>query len=281
MNNIAVKRILVALDASPDSHAALEEAATIAAGLEAELAGLFVLDTELLRLAALPSARETGLMSASRRALDPVRMERALIAQAERARLNFESIARQHQVRCSFRMSRGNVAGELVEAAVGADMIAMGLMGHMSLAGSRLGSTTRQVWARSECSLLLARGRATDGKVLVVCADTPETTDLLDLALSLAARRGAELLVLLPGDEATRTRLRSRIDDQPSKPPVQVSWLDESEVGVDTLARLIRQERVGLVVVSQEGPWTSDRDALIALGSPVLLVRLAQSARAV
>ena len=54
MSGRPVQRIVVALDASSHSHAALEEAAQLASGLEAELAGIFVLDSELLRLSALP-----------------------------------------------------------------------------------------------------------------------------------------------------------------------------------------------------------------------------------
>ena len=62
MSTSDVRRILVALDASPHSHAALEEAAALAKPLQAELAGVFVLDAELLRLSALPVARETRLV---------------------------------------------------------------------------------------------------------------------------------------------------------------------------------------------------------------------------
>jgi nucleotide-binding universal stress UspA family protein len=44
-----IRRILVALDASPHSFAALEAAAHLAAHLEAELFGLYVEDENLLR----------------------------------------------------------------------------------------------------------------------------------------------------------------------------------------------------------------------------------------
>ncbi|MBK7177644.1 MAG: universal stress protein [Chloroflexi bacterium] len=53
-----IQRILVALDASPHSLAALEAAIDLAERLDAELQGLFVEDINLLRLAQLPFARE-------------------------------------------------------------------------------------------------------------------------------------------------------------------------------------------------------------------------------
>ena len=55
-------RILVALDASPQSEAALRAAAELAALLEAELEGLFVEDINLLHLCGLPFGREIRLV---------------------------------------------------------------------------------------------------------------------------------------------------------------------------------------------------------------------------
>jgi K+-sensing histidine kinase KdpD len=53
---LTIRRILVALDASPDSLAALKTAADLARRMEAELMGLFVEDIELLRMADSPYA---------------------------------------------------------------------------------------------------------------------------------------------------------------------------------------------------------------------------------
>ena len=49
-----MRRILVAVDASPHSLAALDAALRLAADLEAEIIGLFVEDINLLRLAGMP-----------------------------------------------------------------------------------------------------------------------------------------------------------------------------------------------------------------------------------
>ena len=60
------RRIVVALDASSHSHAALAAAVALAGRLQAELQGIFVEDVNLLRLAELPFAREVrfGLSAA-------------------------------------------------------------------------------------------------------------------------------------------------------------------------------------------------------------------------
>ncbi len=72
-----IRRILVALDASGASLAALDAAARLAATLEAELLGLFVEDEDLLRLAGLPCAREVGFTFTQARRMESADMERA------------------------------------------------------------------------------------------------------------------------------------------------------------------------------------------------------------
>jgi hypothetical protein len=61
----AIRRILIALDASPDGLSALETSAWLAARMNAELQGLFVEDESLLRIAEIPLAREVPYFSAT------------------------------------------------------------------------------------------------------------------------------------------------------------------------------------------------------------------------
>ena len=57
-DTMQIKRIIVALDASAHSQAAMDAAASIAELLEAELIGVFVEDINLVRVAQLPFVRE-------------------------------------------------------------------------------------------------------------------------------------------------------------------------------------------------------------------------------
>jgi nucleotide-binding universal stress UspA family protein len=93
----AIRRILVALDASRHSLAALEAAAELAARLKAELAGLFVEDINLVRLAGLPFAREIRYPSATIQQLDSPRLEQELKVQATRMRRALAAAAEQAQ----------------------------------------------------------------------------------------------------------------------------------------------------------------------------------------
>ena len=80
----SVRRILVALDASPHSLAALRAAAELAADLDAELVGIFVEDINLLRLSDLPLASEVTIYTTTSRRLNRQEIERQLRSQAVR-----------------------------------------------------------------------------------------------------------------------------------------------------------------------------------------------------
>ena len=88
-----IHRILVALDASLRSLAALEAAAELAAQWHAELLGLFVEDVELLRMASAPAAIRCVYPSASEQPLSAVLIESELRALAERARRSLAGAA--------------------------------------------------------------------------------------------------------------------------------------------------------------------------------------------
>jgi nucleotide-binding universal stress UspA family protein len=83
-DELIIRRILVALDASQPSLAALEAAVELATRLKAELLGLFVEDVNLLRLVGLPFAREINLSSAAVRPINGPTLERELKTWAAR-----------------------------------------------------------------------------------------------------------------------------------------------------------------------------------------------------
>lgn len=118
-----IRRIVVGFDPAPCSWPVLEAAAELAQSMEAELVGLFVESQDLLHFAGLPFAREMGLASATRRALDVKAMERSLRALAGEARRTLAAIAGRTSVQWSFRVARGSLAAELLAAAGEADLL--------------------------------------------------------------------------------------------------------------------------------------------------------------
>ncbi len=111
---ISIKRILVAVDASPSSLVALEAAAELAVSLEAELLGLFIEDINLLRLGEVPFAREVGFSTGSIREVDLQGIQRQLRVQASQARRQIVRLARSMGFRWSYRLARGVINRELL-----------------------------------------------------------------------------------------------------------------------------------------------------------------------
>lgn len=198
-----VRRILVALDASPASLRAAEAAAELAAALGAELVGLFVEDVRLIRLADLPPARQAGRMSATLRRLESGEVELQLRVQAARARAALERIAGRERIRHRFQVARGTVADEILQAAGQADLLALG-RGGWSLRPT-LGSTVRAVLAaRRGRVLLLGEGARLGSPVLVLYDGGEPAQAALALAATVARRVEGEVRVLVASDDEAR-----------------------------------------------------------------------------
>jgi nucleotide-binding universal stress UspA family protein len=267
-----IKRILVALDASPHSRAALEEAAALAARLNAELLGLFVQDLELVQLAQLPFAREVGLTSAESRALDPGSMDLALKAQAQTARTQFESIAQHHRLHFSFRVARGHVVNELLAASGEVDLLALGSAGHMEMAGRRIGSTTRRVAASAHCSVLIEQHTKRPGAaILLLYEDSPSADNALARAEQLAASRDAELVIVLTG-AATAPGLRERLDRALHRGTrTRVFALDGDRHALQSLAAA---QQCGLLLIAHDSPLLAREPELLGeMDIPILLAK--------
>ena len=113
---MTIRRILVGLDPRYPREPLLEAAAGLAERTAAELMGLFVENTDLLRFAAMPFAREVGLASGASRPLDVAAMERNLRLLAKEAERQLEAVAGKFSVRWSFRAARGVEASQLLLA---------------------------------------------------------------------------------------------------------------------------------------------------------------------
>ena len=271
-----IRRILVALDTSHHSLAALEAAAELAATLEAELEGLFVEDVNLLRLAALPMAREVRYPFVATRELDRARMERQLRAQATQARRALAAACQTRKVKWSFRVVRGKVSPQVLEAALGADLLSLGKASRPLTRRVRLGSTARAATARAPGSvLLLQRDVPIHPPIIVTYDGSPAARQALATAVPFAHKAGKHLTILILADtrEAAK-QLRAQVAERLRGVDLSLRYQRMADASAAALAHKVRAEGSGLLVLTGTIlPAEALHTLLDDIECPVLLVR--------
>lgn len=191
------RRIVVALGGRGATEDLLEVMAELAQSMEAELAGLFVEDINLLRLAGLPFARAFSHHEAAERPIEAAAMERELRAQARAAERALAAVAARTGVPWSFHVARGLIEAALIEAAREADLLALA-SAHRALLGREelrlVAQETTHVWERR---IGVRRTPAEAGPVAVVFGRSSTAPRVLEAAARLARRDGRPLLVFL------------------------------------------------------------------------------------
>lgn len=269
---VAFRRILVALDASAPSLAALEAAATVAAKWQAELLGLFVEDINLLQLATLPFTHEVGFPSAIQRSIEPQGVERRLRAQA---RLSEQALARaagRFNLRWSFRTERGQIVTQLLAVARETDLIVLGVRGRQVAGRMPRGSIYQALMSAAPQSLLLIpEGMRIEPPLLVIYDGSPSSRQ----ALAVALRQAQDgLIVLIAAGPAEQAALAREAAALVADRGVAVGY---RSVGTDPaeLLRALRAEPNGTLILGADQPLAvaEFRKPLLDLDRAVLLIR--------
>lgn len=240
-----VGKVLLALDVSPRSRAALEAAAALAGELDAELAGLFVEDINLLRLSELPFTREIGTFSNVSRPIGLEQVEQALRREADEVQRLLAETAVRLRLRWSFHVTRGQIAAELFAQASEFDLVVLGKRARLGLRpfGEEMAGTERKLKASSP--------------VLAVFDGSASAHRALELALRLAEAIGAELRLLVPAatDEAFShcvTEANALLARAGGNPP---ACRRIARAGIELLAAVAREEDCGVLVLNGDGQF--------------------------
>lgn len=271
-----IRRILIALDASPHSLAALQAAAQLAARLNAELLGLYVEDINLVRLAQMPNARQVAFFSATLRAYGPAQVEEELRAQANRARQALAQAAQRAQLRSEFRITRGVIPVELIQAAEQADLVIVGKSGWSR--GRRMGSTTRLLLAQSPRQMLVLQQGAYLGPALaLIYSGSMLSAKALQTASGLLEGSSGFLTLYLIAEDIEKARA---LQDEAAR------WLRERQISArfrwlirpaaESLARTLEAEQYGALIIPgdcENIPQETLASLIDEIRLPVLVVR--------
>lgn len=276
---LTIKRILVALDASPHSQAALQAAVELAVRFEAEVAGLFVEDENLLRLAELPFVREVGLFTATRREVGGSDMQRQIRIQSRTVRRVFTGTTERAQVRWRFRVTRGTVLSEVLAAASEADVLVLGRSGSSVLRRGRLGSTVRGILPEHfGLALVVQEGSLPRAPYAIVYDGSAVADRALQVAQTLNRRVDDSqtlVVILLAPDSGAARELQNRAAERlkESNGNTRFRWL--TQASAFQLADVLLSEGCGTVILPTHSE-TLRSDLLEAflenLELPVLLV---------
>lgn len=281
-DTMQIKRIIVALDASAHSQAAMDAAAGIAELLEAELIGVFVEDINLVRVAQLPFVREVQFPVARVAEIDEPRMEGQLRELAAQVRRQLRDAASHHNVRWSFRVQRGRVATELLSAALEADLLALGRSGRSLVGASRLGSTVRTAVAESRGSLLIMRaGVDLDAPILTIYDGTAGARRALAAAAMLAQMSGRLHVLIHAATTAEAQQYRQEIVhlthlDGDDAPALELSYRRMHPGDEARLLEIVADSDVGMLVLGRQATAVASEaftELLEHLTVPLLLVR--------
>lgn len=265
-STLPIRRILVALDASPQSLAALRAAVELSVKLEAELLGLFVEDVDLLRLADSPYARDLLLPTAKETPLDRSSMERKFKAQAEQVRKALEAVASQAKATWSFRVVRGSVPSEILTAAAECDLLALGRVGWSLVKKSGIGSTALAALSEAAPALLLSSGAAlAEHPILVWYDSTPASERGVLVAAELARVCSRELTVLLPPSEReSGTHIRKEVEGLLAEMNIRIHYKHAHSSNEAGFRAAVHSERPSMLVLTGKEPFP-DKAKLVAL----------------
>ncbi len=266
------RRILVALDSSSESLAALETAAWLAGSLRSKLTGLFVEEQDLFHLAALPFSKEVPLAQARARDLDPARLRREMRARATLARQAVEKVALQRKLEWSFEILQGRGDVEITAFSARSDLIAVA---REAAAPARIAP----VAAQSRRALLVTRhqARPARGPVTVPFDASAGARRALKLAAGLARADGVTIRVLAWGEtEAALESLQSAaqacvagqapltfqgtIGPQPGAPPQILCQLDRGLIVLAGDDGLFSPEQIDSLMKNARCPLLILRD---------------------
>jgi len=275
----SIKQILVAVDGSPSSMSALENSVELAARLDAEIMVLFVEDINLLRATQLPFfTREISFFCSGLRRLEAVELERQLRVQADRVRRIMEQITGLKKLSATFRIARGSIAEEILNAGKEADLLVLGKTGRSRPGFHRSGSTVRTVVVQRAGLTLVWHALGGGSRPVVLAYDASESAGkALEVAVSLLKAQECGLIVYLVVESREQGHLlRLEVSEKLGEIGAITTFRILVRPDFQNLAWMLRRENAGPVVLPCDSKRVSGErlcSLVDEIANPVLLVK--------
>ena len=227
------RRLLVALDVLRSDAADWNAAMDLAAVIGVELQGLLVQDADLLGLASLPIAHEVGRLSGQSRPLARASVESALNRRIERTASALVRAGRMRNVTVTHTIARGKLVPQALQQGGQGDVVFLVGAGE--------------------------RGRARPRECLMLWYDAgPAAQRSIELAITLANRTGAELLIGFPSARIDgAVELNARFGALLARAPHPVQLIAFPDAAIDAVLDVARRSRIARIVFDAESPLVS------------------------
>lgn len=198
---VLVREILVAVDISKHSQAALEAAVALARTLEANIRGVFVHDEVWNHISRLPSISAVNTLTGQIFPFEDDTMEERVRLLESRLRQKLENISRRRDITHSWHSARGIVEEEILVAAKKTDLITIGLKGS-STRRKIMGSSARRVIEKTDKPVLVLKEGLRLGRTITAVYDGSTGSQKgIKMALDIAERNESTLKVLILNNE--------------------------------------------------------------------------------
>ncbi len=274
---ILIRGILVALDSSSHSRAALEAAATLARTMEADIHGLFVEDTNWHRVSRLPAVAEVNELTGDIKPFAEKHIDKQIEILQNRIKKQLQIISRLNEVKHSWKTARGSVEDKVLEAAQNTDLITIGRKGHSYSRHKQLGQTAKNIIEKSEKPVLILQEGLRLGNTIVTVFDASgESRRSIRFALSIAEKNESELFVMIMGDDQDSAKERFRELKKYlafASVKADVKLLHQSNIW--ELMFAVKNHNGGLLILPRDQPFMKNRSLDLLLnhiGCPILLM---------
>ncbi|NWN92208.1 universal stress protein [Marinobacter adhaerens] len=263
-SSVKAGRVLILLDGSPLSLAALEAAAEIALARNTEVLGVFVEETNLLRAAGYGFAREVGGSSGLARPLEAAALEVRLQALAEQARRSLKQTMARRGLSQTLKLCRGRVAEEVLNLVQPDDLVVLGRVGWSGIPGGRLGSTARVLLRQAPGDVLLwtAPGHRRQNRVVVLLNhDQGANHRAVRAGAELAHRSNQPLSVLIRASSEGEQEVAQDILRYMEREGIsaRVRWIPVASAGA--ALRAMQEEGASHLIVSRTCSVFADQEA--------------------
>ncbi len=206
-NESAFRRVFVVLDVTSDHSPAMESAASLAAGFDAELVALFVEHGQLEQLENHPLVRTLDLPTGMGRTIELGTMRRSWRAMAHRMRRQLAMVSRRYRVQSHFETIQGDVVEQIQQQAGSTDVFVVNSSGRALTRRVRVKSRSHTMGCNMAAPVVFVGQRPRQLRSVATVYDgSPLAKKGLQTALQLTTRPPAMLTVLLVADSGEQAQ---------------------------------------------------------------------------